>query len=1110
MNRRIVTIVLLLMSIAGPTCWVAAQSVILSGNVTDAATGKPLPFANVYLNGTTRGTTTDAQGQFDLPNVPLGTVEIVASFLGFQPVRQTLRLDQASPQRLLFRLQPDNRMLAGVTVKARSKDRQWQRQFRQFRRQLLGTPFGDKCVITNSFSLSFTEQGGHLKATASEPLAIENQALGYRVFYDLQYFDGSFRKVYYGGTGRFEELPAADAQQAERYRRNRMRAYRGSLRHMLTTLINGTHEKEGFLIYYEDLTKPIANEGGVPNLADAVRLHKRLIPINADTLIRPGKLSFERRLEAIRPITIFYTRAISAFSPYRDARYAYSQLTLPMGWMQLTTEGWITSPNGMEVTGSLADDRLSTLLPADWSPTDQVQPIGPDREKDSLNRSLAPVVAQGQLKPLDARSRRIADAFTQQFQNLSPTVFVHIDKPLYATGDHLWLSAYLLDAATNRTPIGETAIQVDLLTPSGRLVQHQWLYMTDGRAVGRFRLSDTLSSGRYRLRGYTDEDDRQRRPAFERSVLVYNWLQKSADSSVAKPAKLASQRTAPIVQIDSGRLTVAVDIVTDTNRLLIRIDGDNRQSLDSAYMLVQQRGQVIDQHKVILEKGMALFSLPLLTMPPGLTQLRLYDASARLQAERLVYIPDRLPPVQVLLTTNKPLYQPREMVTLLLNLTDDGQPVVGALSASITDADQVLADTAVADIQAHLQVMGDLGDQIKNPAVYAGGGRPDGRRALNNRLQTGTWRRVGGATETDALGGVSVMGRILNPANHPMPGAQIMLASTTTGQSFMRSAGADEQGRFRVAGLAIADTLPVLVQLTDQNFKNLSTDKARFVLERIGENWSRTDSDTNVNWTAVSAQLLAAQHRQEAQPDVYRDKSARQLREVTVRARKQPDVPDRLQRTRLHSEADHTLILDGRASQFANLFELIRGQVPGVTVTFKDGYYSVVVRGISTFTSGSAPLFLIDGMPSDYDMVLNLPVSEVDRIEVLKNAASAGIYGVRAANGVIAIYTKITGTNSSRTVSKNASQTIRLIGYPAKPPVFSLPRYESDAPPVAENAPVDRRDVLYWKPIVQTDADGRAQVMFPLSDVVRTIRVTVQGITQDGRPVSATKLIRVQ
>lgn len=1090
-----------------------AQTTTLSGRVVDATTGKVLPFVNVYLNGTTRGTLTNEQGRFDLPNVPLGTIELAASCVGYQSMRQTLRFDLAKPTALLIKLKPDDRALSSVTVRAKSKDRQWQRQFRQFRRQLLGEPFADKCLITNSFALSFTDEKGHLKATASEPLIIENQALGYRLRYDLYYFDGSLQRVYYSGTSQFEELPATDSQQAERYRRNRMRAYRGSLRHLMASLVRGTQEEEGFLVYFEDITRPLPLGGGA-TLVDAVQTYQRLIPVNTDSLIRPGKLAFERRLESPRPIIVFYTKASSRFSPYRDAPYAYSQLKLPLGWIQFTTEGWMTDHNGLELTGSLADEGLSTLLPADWTPTSGLRTRSGQTESADDSLATVPLVRQGKLVPPDARSGRIAKAFAEQFGNLAPTVFLHIDKPLYTTGDPLWVSAYLLDAATNRRLTGETAMQADLLTPAGRLVQHQWLHVVDGRASAMFRLSDSLASGVYRLRGYTDEDDGQRRPAFERPVWVYNGLEHGVPVSARIPARLALPDTVRARASSPAALSLTVDAVRDTTRLTIRIDGPSparpdvaRPDVarpDSAYLLVQQRGQIVDQRKVILDNGAAILSLPVITLPTGLVQLRLYDAAAQLQAERFVFLPERLPPVQVLITANKPVYQPRERVTLTINLSDDGRPIAGALSASVTDAQQVPDDTAVADVQTHLLLSGELGDWVDRPGAYL-----KNRRLTDPLLAGQRWRRLSGTSDANWLGGVSVMGQILDASNQPMPGAQIILASTKTGQSFVRSAGADDRGRFRLAGFAIADTLPVLVQLTDRQLKTLPLSKAHFVPERAGRGWPTAGADTLVNWAAVSAQLKAARLRQETQPDLYRDKSVKLLAAVTVRARRQDELDD-VRRMSLHNGADATLVFDDDAPRFANLFEMIRGRLPGVTVGFRDGVYTVVIRGIGTITGSMQPLFLVDGITirDPADLLAFNPI-DIERVELLKNATTAGMYGVRGGNGVIAFYSKRFRPGKAGNPANATSQTLPLIGYPAVPPGFSVPLYDAGAP-VAEQTPVDRRDVLYWKPGIQTDASGFAQLQFPLSDVVRTLRVTIQGIAVDGRPISAVRLIQVQ
>jgi len=88
---------------------------------------------------------------------------------------------------------------------------------------------------------------------------------------------------------------------------------------------------------------------------------------------------------------------------------------------------------------------------------------------------------------------------------------------------------------------------------------------------------------------------------------------------------------------------------------------------------------------------------------------------------------------------------------------------------------------------------------------------------------------------------------------------------------------------------------------------------------------------------------------------------------------------------------------------------MLQGQVPGLRVTQGLGQpggesVSIRVRGQGTFSSaGSDPLILINGVPGDLN---NLDASVIESVSVLKDAASASIYGARAANGVILVTTK--------------------------------------------------------------------------------------------------------
>jgi TonB-linked SusC/RagA family outer membrane protein len=92
-----------------------------------------------------------------------------------------------------------------------------------------------------------------------------------------------------------------------------------------------------------------------------------------------------------------------------------------------------------------------------------------------------------------------------------------------------------------------------------------------------------------------------------------------------------------------------------------------------------------------------------------------------------------------------------------------------------------------------------------------------------------------------------------------------------------------------------------------------------------------------------------------------------------------------------------------------NPVNLLQGQLPGLQITQNSGQpgsesNQLLVRGVSTFSgAGNSPLVIVDGLPGSLS---NLNPNDIESITVLKDAASAAIYGSRGANGVIVVTTK--------------------------------------------------------------------------------------------------------
>lgn len=112
-------------------------------------------------------------------------------------------------------------------------------------------------------------------------------------------------------------------------------------------------------------------------------------------------------------------------------------------------------------------------------------------------------------------------------------------------------------------------------------------------------------------------------------------------------------------------------------------------------------------------------------------------------------------------------------------------------------------------------------------------------------------------------------------------------------------------------------------------------------------------------------------------------------------------------------------------------FSALQGQTPGVNITQASGQpgegFKVSIRGLGT-VGNSSPLYVIDGITGGD--INNLNPADIESIDVLKDAASAAIYGARAANGVILVTTK---------QGKAGKMTLSYDGYVGIQNVYKMP-----------------------------------------------------------------------
>lgn len=135
-----------------------------------------------------------------------------------------------------------------------------------------------------------------------------------------------------------------------------------------------------------------------------------------------------------------------------------------------------------------------------------------------------------------------------------------------------------------------------------------------------------------------------------------------------------------------------------------------------------------------------------------------------------------------------------------------------------------------------------------------------------------------------------------------------------------------------------------------------------------------------------------------------------------------------MKRSDLTGSVASVAVKDIEGFQSSSIAGALGGQVAGVQITSTDGTpgagFSINIRGVGTLTGDSSPLYIVDGF--EVESIDHLSNSDIESIEILKDASSSAIYGARAANGVVLITTK-SGKVGRPVVSYNGSASYRNI-----------------------------------------------------------------------------------
>ena len=187
------------------------------------------------------------------------------------------------------------------------------------------------------------------------------------------------------------------------------------------------------------------------------------------------------------------------------------------------------------------------------------------------------------------------------------------------------------------------------------------------------------------------------------------------------------------------------------------------------------------------------------------------------------------------------------------------------------------------------------------------------------------------------------------------------------------------------------------------------------------------------------------------------------------------------------------------ARPVTNVQELLQGKTPGLNITNNSGApgsgASINIRGTSTIGGSSGVFVIIDGVPGN---IFTLNPNDIESISVLKDAASAAIYGSRAANGVLLVTTKSGSKNKGLQVSwtsnigiQNPLHFIDFVGAEDFMTLFNIARVNEGASPEYDDQDFENvrngttPDHIWYKD------------MFEKNQIISTNHLSLSGRTND-------------
>ena len=498
------------------------------------------------------------------------------------------------------------------------------------------------------------------------------------------------------------------------------------------------------------------------------------------------------------------------------------------------------------------------------------------------------------------------------------------------------------------------------------------------------------------------------------------------------------------------------------------------------FLLAHTRGKLAILQPINPERTFGKMNDSLFT--EGITHFMLIDQQGNALSERLVFVPDHKPN-QWQITADQPTYGKREKVSLQIAAKDnEGNPVEGTFSVSITDRKSIQPDSLADNILSNLLLTSDLKGYVEDPAYYFLNQDARTLRSIDYLMMTHGWRRhkIENVLRTPSLNftnyiekGQTISGRIMGFFGANVKKGPICVLALK--YNIIATTETDEKGQF-IVNTSFRDSTTFLVQArTKKGFAGVD------ILMDPPQYPVATHKAPYFNGAATFMEDYLMNTRDQ----YYMEGGMRvyNLKEVTVTAKR-----ERPSSKSIYTGGINTYTVEeDRLQGYGQTAFDAASRLPSVTITNGS---EIHIRN----NSEPAIIVIDDIVYEDAsDILKDIQVSDMSSISLLRGA-DAVILGPRASGGAVVITLK-----DPRNLPARPAQgiiTYTPLGY-SESVEFYHPTYDTPEKKNAQRS--DFRSTVYWNPELRLDAEGKATIEYYTPDSTAPEDIIIEGVDKNGK-----------